>query len=443
MPQIIIGPGLKKLDGSLQKATYSFLAKLAANDTVSGLHIEPIKNSADPRARTGRIGTSYRAVLFKLQGRQHDASYVFAGTYPHDEAIKVAQSSKIHINPRNGVAELIPVQPSPSAALPRTKTPLASPAPQRTERSLREREYTLEDLTTLGFDAGFAQGALELVGAEAVLEYAEDAPASWQGNALLDLYTGESFAGIRAKYGLEEPVSLDQSNDEDVLTAMQHPAARMEFEFVEDSAELRAAIAYPNVSVWSNVPGMPVLPRPPRSDRWGMIGIGVAVSIIVAAIIGSVAGWAMRGSDSESTSDSQPAISANRVGNSASPAFTEEEARQRACDAYRALSPEWAAAHREWLPVVSRPGWQWSDPYVRDATTRFRGVSNDVPARISMLIPANTPADVVVAINGYTGAILTYETDLGWQAEDILNAHARAINQAAAVVGKVCAVALE
>jgi superfamily I DNA/RNA helicase len=250
MPQIILGPGLKKLDGSLQKATYSFLTKLAADDTTPGLHIEPINNSVDPRARTGRVDISFRAVLFKLQGSQGDASYVFAGTYPHDEAIEVAQKSKISINPRNGVAELIPVEdlapPSPP-----TSQPVALPeATERVERSLREREYTVEDLTNLGIDAAFAEGALDLVGAEAVLEYADSAPASWQGSALLDLYTGESFADIKAKYQLEEPVSVDVSNDDAVLKAMQHPAARMEFAFIEDNDELRAAIENPDFASW-------------------------------------------------------------------------------------------------------------------------------------------------------------------------------------------------
>lgn len=53
MPQIVIGRGLDKIDGSLHKATYAFLAKLSANDDNKSLHIEPINNSADPRARTG------------------------------------------------------------------------------------------------------------------------------------------------------------------------------------------------------------------------------------------------------------------------------------------------------------------------------------------------------------------------------------------------------
>ena len=137
MPQIILGPGLEKLDGSLQKLTYSFLTKLASDDTVPGLHIEPIKNSVDPRARTGRVDISYRAVLFKLQGSQHDASYVFAGTYPHDKAIEIAKNPKININPRNGVAELIPVDDTAPTTPPVAPVAVAPPVAADGERSLR------------------------------------------------------------------------------------------------------------------------------------------------------------------------------------------------------------------------------------------------------------------------------------------------------------------
>nr|WP_090276605.1 3'-5' exonuclease [Mycolicibacterium komanii]CRL70036.1 UvrD/REP helicase [Mycolicibacterium komanii] len=250
MPQIILGPGLKKLDGSLQKATYGFLTKLAADDTAPGLHIEPINNSVDPRVRTGRVDISYRAVLFKLQGSQEDASYVFAGTYPHDEAIEVAQKSKIQINPRNGVAELIPVDDVVAPPTPVSLPPTAPAAVESAERSLRQREYAVDDLTALGIDASYAEGAMDLVGEDAVLEYADSAPASWQGHALIDLYTGESFTEIKAKYQLEEPVSVDTADDDAVLKAMRHPAARMEFAFIEDNEELRAAIENPDFAAW-------------------------------------------------------------------------------------------------------------------------------------------------------------------------------------------------
>lgn len=251
MPQIILGPGLEKIDGSLQKATYSFLAKLAHDDTVPGLHIEPINNSVDTRARTGRVDLSNRAVLFKLQGSQKDASYLFIGTFPHDEAISIAQKSRVNINPRNGVAELIPVdEPNPPPlAVYDPPTAVASAAADE-QPSLRARNYTVDDFTGLGFDATYATGALDLVGPDAVLEYAGIAPATWQGSALLDLYTGESFSTVRDKYQLDEPASTDSTDDDTLLRALRHPAAQMEFAFIEDDDELRAAIENPDFVAW-------------------------------------------------------------------------------------------------------------------------------------------------------------------------------------------------
>ncbi len=250
MPQIILGPGLERLDGSLQKLTYSFLTKLAKDDNAPGLHIEPINNSVDPRARTGRVDQSFRAVLFKLQGSQQDASYVFAGTYPHDKAITVAKNSRIDINPRNGVADLIPIDDTaPPSSAPPTPTPVPSSGAEE-HPSLRAREYTVEDLTNLGFDRDFAAGALDLVGDDAVLDYALSTPVSWQRNALLDLYTGASFDDVKTQYQLGEPESVDAGDDDRVLTAMQHPAARMQFAFIEDDDELRAAIDDPDFAAW-------------------------------------------------------------------------------------------------------------------------------------------------------------------------------------------------
>lgn len=254
MAQIILGPGLAGMDGSLHQATYRFLAKLAADDTAPGLHIEPINNSSDARARTGRVDISNRAVLFKLQGSQHEASYVFIGTFPHDEAIAIAQKSRVNINPRNGVAELIPVdeQPARAPATAPSPPPVAAPidAEREAEQSLRAREFTVDDFTGLGMDAAFAEGALDLQGSDAVLDYAEQAPATWQASALLDVYTGESLTTVRDKYKLDQPTAADSANDDDLLAALKHPAAQMEFAFVEDDEVLRAAIENPDFAAW-------------------------------------------------------------------------------------------------------------------------------------------------------------------------------------------------
>ena len=250
MPQIILGPGNKKVDGSVQKQVMGFLFKLAEDDTAPGLHIEPMHSPADARARTGRVNDFYRAVLFKVQGSQDEASYVYAGTYPHDEAIDIARKSKLNINPRNGVAELIPVDdvvPEPIVPRPVAAMPVATPSG---EPSLRARSFVIDDLTNLGIDVTFAEGALDLVGDDAVIEYAAGAPASWQGSALIDLYTGDTFEAIKAKYELGEPVSADPDDDDLIIKAMRHPAAQMEFAFIEDDDDLRAAIENPDFNAW-------------------------------------------------------------------------------------------------------------------------------------------------------------------------------------------------
>ncbi|SBS79302.1 ATP-dependent DNA helicase UvrD [uncultured Mycobacterium sp.] len=251
MPQIILGPGTKKVDGSVQKQVMAFLLKLTEDDTAPGLHIEPMHNPSDARVRTGRVNDFYRAVLFKVQGSQNDASYVYAGTYPHDEAIDIARKSKLNINPRNGVAELIPVDDVAPESVAVQHVPASTTADVATsEPTLRDRSFTVDDLTALGIDAAFALGALDLAGDDVIIEYAAGAPASWQGSALLDLYTGETFEDIRKAYQLDVPTSVDPDDDDAIIAAMRHPAAQLEFAFIEDDEDLQAAIENPDFNAW-------------------------------------------------------------------------------------------------------------------------------------------------------------------------------------------------
>src|SRR4051794_33178503 len=108
MPQIVMGPSQTgTLDSSVKKQAYAFLEKLWESDALPGLHIEPINNSVDDRARTGRVNDFYRAVLFKVQGQGTSAHYVYLGVLPHDDAISFARKARLTVNPVNGIAELI------------------------------------------------------------------------------------------------------------------------------------------------------------------------------------------------------------------------------------------------------------------------------------------------------------------------------------------------
>ena len=102
---ITMHKNMSKMEKSIKSKAFEFLFKLGQDDTAPGLHIEPIRNSADRRFRTGRVDKFWRAVLFKLTGKT-GTSWVIYGVYPHDDAIKLASSLKLDVNPTNGVTEI-------------------------------------------------------------------------------------------------------------------------------------------------------------------------------------------------------------------------------------------------------------------------------------------------------------------------------------------------
>ena len=95
-------------DPSLRAKIGPFISKLSTMTTSTGLHLEPIRGSRDRRVRTARVTDFYRAVLFELTA-DGEVVYVIHGIWPHDEAIKIAESVTVHVNPRNGITEVVNV----------------------------------------------------------------------------------------------------------------------------------------------------------------------------------------------------------------------------------------------------------------------------------------------------------------------------------------------
>ena len=95
-------------DPSLRAKIGPFISKLSTMTTSSGLHLEPIRGSRDRRVRTARVTDFYRAILFELAA-DGEVVYVIHGIWPHDEAIKIAESVTVHVNPRNGITEVVNV----------------------------------------------------------------------------------------------------------------------------------------------------------------------------------------------------------------------------------------------------------------------------------------------------------------------------------------------
>ncbi|WP_404389650.1 3'-5' exonuclease [Humibacillus xanthopallidus] len=231
----------------LKKKAFAFLEKLSTDDTAPGLHIEPIVNSADPRVRTGRVDQGFRAVLHKIpHGR--DTTYVFNGVWPHDEAIEIAKKIVLRTNPVIGVTEAI--LESPEAPHSSTHADILMAAEELSPSFLVTMGHDLIELRDeLGLDPKLAERALTAHDGDALLAVGADAP-EWQQLALLGLASGDSVAQIKEDLGLAREFPVEGSEDEQLVSGLAHPAARLSFAYVEGSEELRRVIEEGDFGSW-------------------------------------------------------------------------------------------------------------------------------------------------------------------------------------------------
>ena len=240
--------GMSKLDGSVKNKVYDFFEKLNADDTSPKLHIEPMKRALDPRVRTGRVDLYWRAILFRIDDKASGTTYIYMGTWPHDEAIKLAERATLRVNPINGTLEgLIGEPPAVAPAAPAASVP----APEPAASYLAGVGYTLGDLTEgLGIDSAIAALAMAAPDESSLLEAAAGG-LEWEGSALLDLATGVSIETIRDKHGfIEESVDATLDEDQQIIEALDRPASKMQFAFIEDNEELRRVIEGGDFAAW-------------------------------------------------------------------------------------------------------------------------------------------------------------------------------------------------
>ncbi|GAB2628439.1 3'-5' exonuclease [Nocardioides ginkgobilobae] len=247
-------------DGSIQKQTMAFIKKLFQDDTLPGLHIEPIQGAIDAKVRTGRVNDMYRAVLFKVQSSAGAPHYIFTGVWPHDEAISIAEKAVLKTNPVNGLPELLLAATSGSAAAPET-TKSATPAVVADETAPQQAPPLLESISAgisldrltdeLGLDADLAAQALAATSEDELLALAGDA-VEWQGMALVELTAGATIEQVRESLQIDEAAEVDEeaSEDDRLLAALKTPAARAQFAWLEDDEELRAVIEDGDFAAW-------------------------------------------------------------------------------------------------------------------------------------------------------------------------------------------------
>lgn len=252
--------GANKLDGAVRGLAFAFLSKLAQDDTLPGLHIEPIQHVRDPRVRTGRVNDNFRAVLFKLSGTGEEPSYVYVGTWPHDEAISRAQAATLTINPVNGIPEITstPIEATPAeediAAQPDASGPaeLAEADVPIAESLLGARGLSVDQLTLgLGLDEHVAELAFAAGTPAELYEVASQAEVTWQGLAIIELISGYTVEEIKERLGLDQPVDVPvEVTDDDILDAIRTPAAQLQFSIIGDNEELKRVIDSGDFGAW-------------------------------------------------------------------------------------------------------------------------------------------------------------------------------------------------
>lgn len=241
---------MSKLDGSIKKKVYEFFEKLNTDDTSPALHIEPIRVATDPRVRTGRVDIHYRAVLFKVDDKSGTPTYIYMGTWNHDDAIKLAEKATLRVNPINGTLEGLIGDVEPAAQESSTQD-----APEQVSTPelsyLAGVGYTLEDLTDrLGISPAIAARAMAAPDESSLVDAAEGG-VDWEGSALLDLATGISIDDICEKHGFaDEPADTRLDEDQQIIKALERPASKMQFAFIEDNEELRRVIEGGDFTAW-------------------------------------------------------------------------------------------------------------------------------------------------------------------------------------------------
>lgn len=245
MPTLIMTKLEGNIDGSIKAKAMSFLLKLGEDDTTPGLHVEPIKGSADPRVRTGRVDQGWRAVLFRIDNNG-ETHYVVHGVWPHDKANKIAQNVKLRLNPVNGLPQFEETSTPDPTPIPVPAAPMAEQPPQ--EPVLVQWGRTKGDLVDrLGIPEDVAEQALAAPDDDALLELAGE-HEGWLGLILVDLASGDSVKAIIDKHQLAKPTSTD--TDADLIDSLHHPAARAQFAIIDGQDELRRVLEEGDFGAW-------------------------------------------------------------------------------------------------------------------------------------------------------------------------------------------------
>ena len=280
----------------LGKQILSFYNKLIEDPANPSLHVEPIANSADNRARTARVNDKYRAVLFEIH-RDGQQQFFMVDILNHDDAIELARRTKLKLNPVTGITELIDASTTGAglseeeiesrakklaaeklaelkakeekhkieeeSATTASGQSQSSPRNTDTAVATQKQKSPQEVLAAYGISAadlrnemGFSVETVATIHSAETIEQAEkllDSARTWEKDAFLGLMAGMSIEEVREDLNLrrvDADSEADLETDEAIAAGMTSETGASEFVISDNEDELAAVLSEGSFAEW-------------------------------------------------------------------------------------------------------------------------------------------------------------------------------------------------
>lgn len=221
-----------RLDSSVRKKVDALCGKLRDGAHLSGVHLEPYKNAADPRARTARVDRNWRAILADTGAGE----LILLTVLKHDDADRWMMSNKFDVNSLTGAFSLIDVE-AVKALAPAMPTAASDAAPgplaHRSEKDLRQVGIS---------DADVCRVLLRAETEAEVHAIASLLPADQCAAVELLVQPDDTVDEIYAALQSELDIPEDEVDTTDLGAALNRPATARDYILVDGNNELEEVL---------------------------------------------------------------------------------------------------------------------------------------------------------------------------------------------------------
>lgn len=226
-----------ELQKPVQRKVQELFVKFAEDSTAPGLHLEHVRDAADPRARTVRVDQAYRGVV---AAPEQGDTYILVSVLHHDDAYRWVASKKFNVNQLTGALEIYDLTDLEAAAGDDTGAE-DRPAEGRLfdgvpDKALRQLGVP-EELTPL----------VRRLDSDVQLDAFTTLLPSDQGDALAMLAAGYSPEEAYAELVAGEPIRA--FDPDDLGAAVRRPSSSARFYVVDGAEDLTEQLAKP-LSLW-------------------------------------------------------------------------------------------------------------------------------------------------------------------------------------------------